>query len=314
MAYELTFTDKHDFVHFRVTGDNSPQTVRSYFKDVLAHCVQRGYSAALVEENLQGPSLSLVDIYTLASEAAERARSVIRRLAYVDVNPEHLGEKIRFAETVSVNRGANIRIFDTVSAADEWIRQTSESTESTTPPKSPSAAPHPLVSQLRFTRSEFRRALEGVTDDDARRRILPMNCMSWNIGHLAWQEQRYWLWRGQGQILLPHLNEQFAYGSAACTPPLDEVWAAWRTITQAADPWLDTLTANALRESRPFNVDGEVIHLAFGNLLQRVIYHYWYHTGENMAIRQSLGHTDLPEFVGNIDDEAPYRPDRIHTP
>ena len=43
--------------------------------------------------------------------------------------------------------------------------------------------------------------------------------------------------------------------------------------------------------------------------MQRVIYHYWYHTGENMAIRQMLGHSDLVNFVGNLDDEAPYRPD-----
>jgi hypothetical protein len=28
-----------------------------------------------------------------------------------------------------------------------------------------------------------------------------------------------------------------------------------------------------------------------------------------MAIRQRLGHGDLPEFVGDIDDEAPYRPE-----
>lgn len=47
----------------------------------------------------------------------------------------------------------------------------------------------------------------------------------------------------------------------------------------------------------------------FGNLLQRVIYHYWYHTGENMAIRQQLGHANLAQFVGNIDDQAPYRPE-----
>ena len=45
--------------------------------------------------------------------------------------------------------------------------------------------PHPLVLQLRFTRSEFQRALEGITDDEARRRFLPMNCISWNIGRLA---------------------------------------------------------------------------------------------------------------------------------
>ena len=39
----------------------------------------------------------------------------------------------------------------------------------------------------------------------------------------------------------------------------------------------------------------------------RMTYHYWYHTGENAAIRQALGHTGLPDFVGDIDTEAPYR-------
>jgi hypothetical protein len=134
-----------------------------------------------------------------------------------------------------------------------------------------------------------------------------MNCISWNIGHLAWQEQRYWLIRGQGQILLPEINELFAYGAPASTPPLEEVWAAWRTITQAADPWLDTLTSEKLLQ--PIIIDGAPSGYIFGTLLQRVIYHYWYHTGENMAIRQMLGHNNLPEFVGNIDGEAPYRPE-----
>src|SRR5438552_18095460 len=107
---------------------------------------------------------------------------------------------------------------------------------------------HPLVEQLRFARSEFRRAIEGVTAEEARHRLLPMNCISWNIGHLAWQEQRYWLWRGQGKVLLPHLNEQFANGGPACTPPLADVWDAWHTVTEAADPWLDTLTTAKLQE------------------------------------------------------------------
>lgn len=167
--------------------------------------------------------------------------------------------------------------------------------------------PHPLVLQLRFTRSEFRRALEGLTDEDARRRIMPMNCISWNIGHLAWQEQRYCLWRSQGLMPFPHINELFAYGAPASTPPLDEMWAAWHSITEAADLWLDTLTTEKLQEH--VIIDDQPSDLIFGSLLQRLIYHYWYHTGENMAIRQMLGHRDLPEFVGNIDDEAPYKPE-----
>ena len=169
--------------------------------------------------------------------------------------------------------------------------------------------PHPLalVVQLRFTRSEFKRALECVTDAEARQRFMPMNCISWNIGHLAWQEQRYWLWRAQDRILLPHVNEQFAYGAPASTPPLADMWAAWNTIVTAADPFLDTLTTEYLLQPRTFVADGGSFTTSAGNLMQRVIYHYWYHIGENMAIRQMLGHTNLPEFVGDIDGEAPYR-------
>jgi uncharacterized damage-inducible protein DinB len=165
---------------------------------------------------------------------------------------------------------------------------------------------HPLVSQLRFTRREFQRALDGLTEQDAQRRIMPMNCISWNIGHLAWQEQRYWLFRAQGQVPLPALNDMFANGAPACTPSLEEAWAAWHTITRATDPWLDAITTATLQED--VVVNGTPL-TSFGSLLLRVIYHYWYHTGDNMAIRQALGHTGLPEFVGAIDDEAPYMPE-----
>jgi hypothetical protein len=166
---------------------------------------------------------------------------------------------------------------------------------------------HPLVRQLRFTRSEFKRGLEGLTDAEARRRFLPMNCISWNIGHLAAQEQRYWLYRGQGQILLPQVDEKYSYGAPASTPPLDEIWETWNTITQTADPWLEALTTEKLQQ--PVIINGTPSTYIFGSLLQRVIYHYWYHTGENMAIRQMLGQSGLPEFVGDIDSEAPYRPE-----
>ncbi len=164
---------------------------------------------------------------------------------------------------------------------------------------------HPLVDQLRFARSEFQRGLVGVPAEKATRRLLPMNCISWNIGHLAWQEQRYWLLYAQGYMLIPEVDQEFRSGSPASTPALDEVWTTWETITAAADPWLDAVTAETLlsRVTR----DGQLTDITFGSMLLRVIYHYWYHTGENAAIRQQLGHTDLPDFVGNIDDEAPYR-------
>ncbi|MBI5349731.1 MAG: hypothetical protein HZC38_12205 [Chloroflexi bacterium] len=46
-------------------------------------------------------------------------------------------------------------------------------------------SPHPLVLQLHFTRSEFKRALNRVIEAEARKRFKPMNCISWNVRHLA---------------------------------------------------------------------------------------------------------------------------------
>jgi hypothetical protein len=166
---------------------------------------------------------------------------------------------------------------------------------------------HPLVDQLRFTRGEFLRGLKGVKEDEARQRFLPMNCLSWNVGHLAWQEQRYFLLYAQGQMHFPEIDREFRYGAPASTPPLKETLAAWQAITGLVDPWLDGLTSEALLQ----NVirDGKPTEYIYGSLLQRLIYHYWYHLGENLAIRQQLGHTDLPQFVGDIDGQAPYRPE-----
>ena len=55
--------------------------------------------------------------------------------------------------------------------------------------------------------------------------------------------------------------------------------------------------------------DGQPSPYTQGSRLLRMIYHYWFHTGENAAIRQNLGHSGLPDFVGDIDGEAPYRPE-----
>jgi hypothetical protein len=166
--------------------------------------------------------------------------------------------------------------------------------------------PHSLVAQLRFTRREFARCLEGVSEEDACRHFEPMNCISWIVGHLANQENRYWVMWAQGQELAPELNELVGYGKPASTPSLDEMWATWRTITTAADRYLDTLTAELLQTH--LKLQGKPLPETIGTMLYRNIYHYWFHLGEAHAIRQMLGHPDLPQFVGDM-SEAPYTPE-----
>jgi uncharacterized damage-inducible protein DinB len=161
-----------------------------------------------------------------------------------------------------------------------------------------SMSPHPLVNQLRFARSSFVQCLQGVSDEDARRRLDPMNSISWIVGHLASQENAYWVLIAQDIKLQPELYKRVGSGYPASTPPLDEMWAAWREITAAADRYLDTLTTEKL--STYLEWQGERRRESIGTMLLRNTYHYWFHTGEAHAIRQMLGHPDLPQFVGDM--------------
>ncbi len=165
---------------------------------------------------------------------------------------------------------------------------------------------HPLVTQLSFARSEFLRCLDGVGSEDAVRRLKPMNCISWIVGHLANQEHNYWVLWAQGRNLAPDLNRLVGYGQPASTPPLDEMWATWRTVTGAADEFLETLTTEQLGIHLQWR--GQPLRESTGTMLLRNTYHYWFHTGEAHAIRQMLGHRELPQFVGDM-CQAPYRPE-----
>ena len=92
------------------------------------------------------------------------------------------------------------------------------------------------------------------------------------------------------------------------TPSLKEMRAIWHTITQATDPFLDSLTTEGLLFD-PLH-DGKSIGRSVGSAMHRMIYHYWYHIGENMAVRKILGHSGFGHFVGDIDRKAPYKPEK----
>ena len=164
-----------------------------------------------------------------------------------------------------------------------------------------------LVTQLKFARSELVRCLDSVTDTEARKRFEPMNSISWIIGHLANQENYYWVRMAQGRRILPELKDLVGYGRPPSTPPLEDMWHAWRSVTSTADTYLEPLSTDKLTTylgigSRQHSED-------VGTMLMRNIYHYWFHIGEAYAIRQMLGHRDLPDFVGSM-AEANYFPEK----
>ena len=88
MGFTVTFTQKPTYLHAVVTGENSAENVRSYFKQVQQECRTRKCLRLLVEERLEGPRLGIVDVYRIVSEETVRALGQIEAIAYVDVNAE----------------------------------------------------------------------------------------------------------------------------------------------------------------------------------------------------------------------------------
>jgi hypothetical protein len=93
------------------------------------------------------------------------------------------------------------------------------------------------------------------------------------LGHLAWQEQLYWLERAQG-------------------------------LTPVPEPYLDSLDGAALSRRWKRKSSRETP----GTKLHRTTYHYWFHLSESQAVRQMLGHTKLHDFVGRFGKNQ-YRPE-----
>jgi hypothetical protein len=122
VAYQLTVEQKEGYLHIRVSGENSPETVRAYLQEVLSVCLQKNCPIVLIEENLWGPGLGVFDIHQIASEGSKRTWPTVRRIAYVDTNKEHSQSNMQFAETVAVNLGVNVKVFPTVKEAEEWLR------------------------------------------------------------------------------------------------------------------------------------------------------------------------------------------------
>jgi hypothetical protein len=170
------------------------------------------------------------------------------------------------------------------------------------------ALAHPIVDQLRFTRSEWARALRGVTEEDANRHFGQMNSIGWIVGHLAWHEQRTLFLRLRDTVPFREINDEFYSGAPMTTPSLKAMRAAWSKLTNESEPFLDSLTTKQLMRDLPRG--GKPSGQTFADAIRRMTFHYWFHIGEILAIRQMVGGKRLPEYVGNLEAHAPYRPDR----
>jgi hypothetical protein len=121
MPYVLNVESKSSYLYITVIGENSYDNVARYLSEVRDMCAKYECPNVLIAENLVGPSLNIGRIYDLVSTASTQTSPVVRKIAYVDINPEHIANAMKFAENVAVNRDVFVRVFSTIHAAEEWL-------------------------------------------------------------------------------------------------------------------------------------------------------------------------------------------------
>lgn len=121
MPYELTTHPKTGYLHIRVTGTNSPETVTDYMTEVGEICRDKNYNAVLIEENLEGPGLNMFEIFKVIRGIRD-APPQLRWIIYVDTNPGHDHFMMKFARDLAINRGLRVHVCRTLPDAEEWIK------------------------------------------------------------------------------------------------------------------------------------------------------------------------------------------------
>ena len=124
MSYQLTITQKPAYLHAIVTGKNSKENVAAYIEELQREVTGQSCRHLLIEERLEGPRLRAIDVFNIVSEASDRASRSFKAIAYVDVYAE--GSAMKFAETVAVNRGVSVLVFSSVSEAEKWLLDQSD--------------------------------------------------------------------------------------------------------------------------------------------------------------------------------------------
>jgi len=121
VSYQLTIEERPIYVYTRAEGDLTPANALKFLEEAYAACRRSGRRDLLLDMQLHGPDLNTTNVYEVISQRAADGGK-LRRIAYVPLQRADRSMAY-FAETVAVNRGVNVRLFESVAAAEHWLSE-----------------------------------------------------------------------------------------------------------------------------------------------------------------------------------------------
>jgi len=121
MSYQLQLEKHPDYLHAAVSGANTAENVLRFLREAYEACQRHQVSSILLEMKFEGPALDTGSIYSVIAQRSDSGKQM-RKIAYV-APPGREVAKSKFAETVAINRGVNVRLFPNVESARAWLEE-----------------------------------------------------------------------------------------------------------------------------------------------------------------------------------------------
>lgn len=120
MDYTLKKEDKGDYLYFHVTGSDSLEVSKAFWREIIETSTNLNYKKILVDEDLEG-AVPVGDIFEVITSGLDIGDVRSMKIAFVDRFSEQMEENI-FGEKVATNRGINAKVFTNTEEAEQWLR------------------------------------------------------------------------------------------------------------------------------------------------------------------------------------------------
>lgn len=123
MDYRVEYIEKPDHLVAVLSGIRTPATLVAAAAAVASYCTERSINEVLIDVRQMRGELNTLETYDVAGRSIPDQPGIreIGRGAILD-HPTNL-DRIRFFETVAVNRGLTVKVFDDEDLAVAWLRQ-----------------------------------------------------------------------------------------------------------------------------------------------------------------------------------------------
>jgi hypothetical protein len=122
MDFQVRVEARDGYVEATLTGVRTPATLMAAAEQVTGFCNELKIFKILIDVRQMRGKLDTLETFEIAGHRMPQrpGTRLITKSAILDLPPNM--DRIRFFETVAVNRGLNVRVFDDEAAAVEWLQ------------------------------------------------------------------------------------------------------------------------------------------------------------------------------------------------